>query len=198
MIPAVKAVRNAGLAAFTDAETFSLQQITNLVEAYTKIDRVEFVGYVCAPSNPIWGEFLRWNSFAPYRGNEEVVEVRYATHLSQPELRFVITKELCHALEHRSGTHTVSPDSVSSLITTLSLTSGISANSAPGIRAEKLAEVCAMEILIPLTVRQKLSEGGRLDQNAIARISERLELPARLVSDVFDPDYMQVAQTIFA
>lgn len=200
MIPAVIAVRNAGQRQFPDLETFDLEQITNIVEGYTKIDTVEFIGYNTPPTNPIWGEFYRFNRFIPYKGNEEVVQIRYATHLSKEWLRFVITKELCHALDDRSGTHTVSAQSVSSLITILSLISGVQSGPKLSIaaQAEKLAEICAMEILIPISVRRRMIASGEYEALGPVGTGAKLELPSTLVADMFDSDYMQIACTVFS
>ncbi len=199
MIPAVIAVRNALQVAFPSQETFSLEHISNSIEAYTKIDTVEFVGYNTSAANPIWGEFLRFTRFLPYRGKEEVVEVRYATHLPVDCLRFVVTKELCHALDSRAGAHTVSNSAVTTLITTLSLISGAQSGAAMSmaVNAERLAEICAMEILIPLRIRQAMIASGEYAQLGSVAIGARLEVPATSVSEVFDPAYMQIAPSVF-
>ncbi|MCJ2048619.1 hypothetical protein [Methylobacterium sp. J-070] len=199
MVPAVIAVRDACRKTFPTTDTFTLQQVSNAIEAYTQIDDVRFLGYNVSPTNPIWGEFLRFTSFLPYRGRQELVEIRYANHLPVEWRRFVVTKELCHAMDSRSGAHTVSAQAVTTLITTLALYSSVQSGSALGmaVNAERLAEVCAMEILLPFSVRQRMISDGSLANLGAAGIARNLDLPDTMVGQVFDSSYMQIAATVF-
>jgi hypothetical protein len=60
------------------------------------------------PRRAPWGQFFRWDQLKQYGGTETLVQVRYASHLSDGFRRFVVCKELCHALDTTEGVHSVS------------------------------------------------------------------------------------------
>lgn len=172
----------------------TLENVTNIVEAYTKIDKILFVRYEAEEDNPIWGEFFRWQQFEPYKGEQTIVEVKYASHLSLPWMRFVVCKELAHSLESVTGTHTVTDGEVSSLVTELSLIStskneGLS----PAGSVEKLAEAAALEILLPLKLRQKLiSDNGGVSDEFIMDVANRHQIPLRYAYYGFNEGYNNI------
>jgi|SRR4051794_10690246 len=135
----------------------NLQLITNVIEGFTAIDKVVFVRYDAEPENPIWGSFQKWVHLpGPYRSIETWVEVRYASHLDETWRRFVVCKELCHALEEDSGCHSVSSAGIDQLVSVFSLQSKKQPiASAPGpVSAEFLAEAAALELLCPMPIRR--------------------------------------------
>lgn len=200
MLRAIKKIRDEACKAHPGSETFTLEQITRLIEAYTAIDKVEFIQFPATIENPIWGEFRRWEHFKPYEGEKTYVEIRYASHLDLKWRRFVICKELCHALDTRKGTHTASDEMVSDLITDLAL---LSAESTPEdyierlpIQAEKVAEAGAMELLVPLHIRQQLIISGEFEKIGISGIAERFRVPDPYIELVFRPAYMEIIRTV--
>jgi hypothetical protein len=142
-----------------------LQTITNVIEGFTAIDKVVFVQYESAPDNPIWGSFQKYVTSAPYRSVETWVEVRYASHLDETWRRFVVCKELCHALEEDDGNHSITAVSMDNLVDAFSLTSKsklLKKQPAP-INAEFLAEAAALELLCPMPIRRAVEAMGLED-----------------------------------
>ena len=200
MLRAIRKIRDEACKAHRDSETFTLEQITHLIEAYTAIDEIEFIQFPATIENPIWGEFRRWEHFKPYEGEKTYVQIRYASHLDAKWRRFVICKEMCHALDARKGAHTASDDMVSDLITDLSL---LSAESRPEdfvdrlpIQAEKVAEAGAMELLVPLHIRKELLQTGEFERLGVAVIAERFRVPDPYIELVFRPAYMDIVSTV--
>ncbi|QOG06539.1 hypothetical protein IGS74_18840 [Aureimonas sp. OT7] len=197
---AIRSVGDAAAAEMGDpCAPCTLETLVNLVTAYTKIDIVEFVGYNTPADNPIWGSFRRFEYFQPYSGEITKVEIRYANHLSLDWLRFVVTKELCHALDTAKGSHSVSDDDVKLLITELSLASVKSSpmNQPVAVSMEKVAEVGAVEILIPYTVREKILADGPVDESRIEALAREFQTPVRYVGLAFDLDYMEISKDYF-
>lgn len=146
-----------------------LETITRIVEGVTVIDKVVFVEYESDPSNPIWGSFQKWvQRPSAYSSLENWVEIRYAAHLDEAWRRFVVCKELCHALEEDDGCHAVTPNAMDSLVNAFSLRSkknGESAKQTPPITAEFLAEACALELLCPMPIRREIAKLGLEDHS---------------------------------
>lgn len=138
-----------------------LETITKVVEGVTIIDKVVFVEYDTPRENPIWGSFQKWiQRPSAYTSMETWVEVRYASHLDEAWRRFVVCKELCHALEEDDGCHSVSAPAMDGLVNAFSLRSkknGESAKQTPPITAEFLAEACALELLCPMPIRRQVA-----------------------------------------
>lgn len=200
MLGAIRKIRDEACRAFPESETFTLQQITNLIEAYTAIDEVEFVRFPSTPENPIWGEFRRREYFKPYEGEKTLVQIRYASHLDLGWRRFVVCKELCHALDSRKGAHTASDASVTDLIVDLALLSVATQptdriNELP-VEAEKVAEAGAMELLVPLNIRRQLLESGEYERLGIEAVAARFRVPAPYVELVFRPSYMEIVSAV--
>lgn len=157
-----KAVARASAEIFKelgDSRT-DLDTITRIVTGVTAIDKVVFVRYDTAPANPVWGSFQKWvQRPSPYSSLETWVEVRYASHLDEAWRRFVVCKELCHALEEDDGCHSVSPAAMDGLVNAFSLRSKNSgqAKQTPPITAEFLAEAAALELLCPMPVRRAVA-----------------------------------------
>lgn len=204
MLQAIKTISDQALQIINDrgGDPCTLQDITNVIEAYTKIDEILFVCYEAPPDNPIWGGFQRWEQFQPYQGERTLVEVRYADHLTVHWRRFVVCKELCHALDSRRGTHTASDVEVTELITELALASAASANGNPSTAgsAEIIAQAGAIEILLPLPIRLQMVDGigNSMDNALIQAIADQHQLPVGYVRLAFQPTYISMMQNIFA
>lgn len=98
-----------------------LQTISRIVTGVTNLDRTHYVGFEAPRTNPIWGTFRRFDQQdAVYAGDVTIVEVRYAQHLSESEMIFVVSKELFHSLEAADGQHVVSDDAIDALVTAFS------------------------------------------------------------------------------
>ncbi len=148
-----------------------LATITRIVLGVTAIDKVVFVKYESTPENPIWGSFQKWvQRPTAYNSLENWVEIRYASHLDQTWRRFVICKELCHALEEDDGCHSVSASGMDSLVNAFSLRSkrdSEKAKQTPPITAEFLAEAAALELLCPMPIRRDIASRGLEDHEEV-------------------------------
>jgi hypothetical protein len=148
-----------------------LETITRIVEGVTAIDKVVFVKYESTPDNPIWGSFQKWvQRPSPYSSLENWVEIRYANHLDETWRRFVVCKELCHALEEDDGCHSVSASGMDHLVNAFSLGSknnGEQTKHTPPITAEFLAEAAALELLCPMPIRRIIEAQGLEDHEEV-------------------------------
>lgn len=147
------------------ARALTLEEICNIVKMRSFIDEIIYTGYSVSKTNPIWGQFWKYgrhpNMYAPFT---VTVEIRYASHLDKNWRRFVVCKELCHALDADEGSHSVSDRSVDKIIASFALFSsrGSIEPSHRAIQAEWLAEVGAIELLCPVSLRENIpqSEGA--------------------------------------
>lgn len=143
-----------------------LSLITKIVEGVTAIDKVVFVEFESTPANPILGAFQKWVTRpTPYSSLETWVEIRHASHLDESWRRFVVCKELCHALEEDDGCHSVSAGGMDYLVNAFSLHSKKEdmGKQTPPITAEFLAEAGAIELLCPMPVRREIAALGLED-----------------------------------
>lgn len=158
-----KAVARASAEIFNELgdKKTDLATIARIVTGVTAIDKVVFVEYESTPENPIWGSFQKWvQRPSAYSSLETWVEVRYASHLNETWRRFVVCKELCHALEEDDGCHSVSASAMDSLVNAFSLRSKNreqQAKQTPPITAEFLAEAAALELLCPMPLRRRVA-----------------------------------------
>jgi hypothetical protein len=167
-----KAVAKASAEIFNELgrNRTDLATITRIVEGVTAIDKVVFVEYESTTDNPIWGSFQKWvQRPTPYSSLETWVEIRYASHLDETWRRFVVCKELCHALEEDDGCHSVSPSAMDLLVNAFSLNSKrteLLGKQPPPITAEFLAEAAALELLCPMPIRREIAAQGLEDHEA--------------------------------
>ena len=183
------------IAELGDETYYDLKNIIFAVEAYTVIDKIIYVGYDVPATNPIKGQFWKY-SRAPsaYASVETIVEVRYALHLDLRWRRFVVCKELCHALENDEGTHSASTRSIDRILSRFALYSARKPiqGSFPAFDAEALAELGALELICPLVVRKKLS--GSAPPSAL---SLDYGIPEEYADIAFDPEQIEIAESIF-
>lgn len=183
-------VRDAILAASGDGYA-SLQTITQIVSGVTAIDQVRFTSYDVPVDNPILGSFRRFERrLAAYEPVSTIVEVRYASHIPEPMRRFVVCKELCHALEADNGAHHVSDREIENLVETFSLTSNsdITGPIPETFRLEQMAEVCSIEILCPLQRRKEILASG---QFVAAAVADQFNIPVMYAGLAFRPAYIE-------
>ena len=199
MLKAVASVRDEVLKRCKGPH-FELEIITVVFTTLTPIDKLVFVRYNTPDINPIWGEFTRWNQqpgvYAPF---ETIVEIRYAEHLLKKEdwLRFIICKELCHSLEAPDGAHDISTRAIEKLVDTFSLLSAKTklGEVSPAFRLEMLAEVGALELLCPLSVRKEIiAKNGPPTEAALQGIAQEYHLPLGYVVAAFDPDLITAVE----
>jgi predicted HicB family RNase H-like nuclease len=99
--------------------------------------------------------------------------LRYASHLDETWRRFVVCKELCHALEDDDGCHSVTAASMDNLVNAFSLRSKknlTQADQTPPITAEFLAEAAAIELLCPMPIRRSVEARGLEDHEEVCAI----------------------------
>jgi hypothetical protein len=195
MLKAVRQVCDGLIKDIGGCRTYDLETITRAVEAYAPVDEIFYVGYDSSPDNPILGEFSKFGRQPTvYSGTKTIVEIRYANHLDVSWRRFVVCKELCHALESDEGTRSVTNKAVERLISNFSLlsTRATDVSLSPAFDAEMLAEIGALELLCPLQFRAKLR--ATYDED-VDRTCDALLIP-RSYSFAFKDDVMQVIKAL--
>jgi hypothetical protein len=175
----------------------TIEQISNLVIALTEIDEVYFTKFEVPRRNPIWGQFRKWKWQAGYGRLKTKVEVRYASHLAENERKFVVSKELCHALEVNDGAHTASDQAITELINELAIVSATPSPSVPMI-AEKLAEFGAVELICPLRMRRIVVSSGERHSDGIEAVAEKFGLPLDYAAMAFNDEYMDMVSTLLS
>lgn len=175
MLPAVLSVKTEVLNR-CNVDSIDLETVAQVFTELTPIDEIIFVPYDTPPENPIWGRFTRWGqqpaAYAPFT---TVVEIAYATHLSEPWRRFVVCKELCHALEVGNGVHANDIDRLVEAFVIKSAAGDIDSTHHVRVFApELLAECGAIEILYPLEEREAL-----LVEDATPGPDQKLAIAAR-------------------
>lgn len=171
---------------------YPLQNIIFAIEAYTAIDQVIYVGFDVPTINPIWGQFQKYVAGPKlYASSQTTVEVRYNKNLSDEWRRFVVCKEMCHALEVDQGTHSNSIRSIDRIMNRFSL---YSANkpidkSFPAFDAESLAEIAALELMCPLDVRKEIA--GTKDAEELCL---EYGIPDAYWRIAFDQEYINIIE----
>lgn len=194
MLNHVRRVSQGLLRELGEGNRHSLESVVNAVEAYSPIDRVVYVAYNVSNTNPIWGQFRKFGR-APsaYSSLETVVEVLYADHLSTDWRRFVVSKELCHALDTDEGAHSVTDRAIDRIISRFSLLSAQKeiTSSTPAFDAEALAEIGAIDLLCPLENRKALI--GTEDPLKLCR---RFGIPTDYADVAFGPSYIEIIEDL--
>ena len=135
-----------------------------------------------------------------YASSETVVEVRYASHLSEPWRRFIVCKELCHSLDGVEGSHSVTRNQMNGLVQAFVLRSvqGTIPNMPAVMFSELAAEACAIEIMFPIENRKEIIASGRqIDAAAIQDIAAEYNMPESSASIAFDANYVQAIEWLF-
>lgn len=185
-------------------ENLTIQQIIEMFRNVSVIDQIYFVQYESTPQNPIWGEFTRWSQRpSVYASMETAVEIRYASHLLQQAdwLRFVICKELCHALEVSDGSHDASNATIVDLVARFSMMSHRQDQDeiSYAYSIEIMAEVGALEILCPLETRKAIiAAEGQLNGNRLAELAQQYHLPITLIGWAFSPECIAAVEDLMA
>ena len=177
MLNLVCQVRDAILKENGGIVPVTLEMVSSIVEMMTPIDEIIFIEYQAPATNPIWGQFQKW-TYLPtaYASFTTRVEVRYASHLSEEWRRFVVCKELCHALDESTGSHSASGRSVDNLLKAFALisTQQRPRSTALAYQAEVLAEIGAIELLCPLQIREPLVTE---DPDEISALAKQFGIP---------------------
>lgn len=178
-----------------------LETVSSVFKGLTIIDEIIYVEYDTPATNPIWGAFTRWSRQpSVYAASETFVEVRYASHLSEPWRRFIICKELCHALDGDEGSHSVTRNQMNGLVQAFVLRSvqGVIQNMPAVMFSELAAEACAIEIMFPIKNRKEIIASGRqIDAAAIKEIAAEYNMPDSSVSTALDANYIQAIDWLF-
>jgi hypothetical protein len=198
MLKAIASVRDQVVRECRNGQ-IDLATISRIFTAVTVVDHIVYVCYDTPADNPIWGEFCRWTRRpSVYDSMETIVEVRYAAHLSEDWRRFVVCKELCHALDTAEGCHVATAGAIDNIVNAFSLKSAAQApdHTVPAFQAEIIAEAGAIELLFPLPVRkERLAAGEPLDAAALAG---EFNLPAVYAEMAIDAQYIQAIEWLFA
>lgn len=202
MFNAVRSVRDEAQNR-AGSDKLDLQTIVDVFTQLTIIDEIFFVPFTVSPDNPLLGRFSRW-SHQPgaYASFLTVVEIGYAAHLDEPWKRFVVCKELCHALDTSDGVHAVSNTSMDNLVSAFSLMSARKTvdGSQPGSELffpEVLAQAAAIELLFPLSARTQIvtdSPTALDDMSTVNTLAEEYNIPKKFIRLGLDGDYNDLAR----
>jgi hypothetical protein len=176
-----------------------LDLITQTFCDLTVVDQVHFVEYDTPADNPLWGGFQRWSKQpGVYTAFETIVEIRYAKHLTEEWRRFVVCKELCHALDTSDGCHVVTPAAVDNLVNTFALTSTAAVPKTTGsaYQAEVLAEVGALVLMCPLEARKVAVNGVPFDELDVDALCTRFGIPKSYANLAFGDQWSGVIELL--
>jgi hypothetical protein len=178
------------------AKPFTLETVAKVVRNISPLDEVYFVGLPIAADNPLWGGFTKWRQRpTAYSPLHTYAEIRYGMHLSPTWKRFIVCKELCHALDGDKDSHTVTEDEVDDIVGKFALMSSLEAidKYSQPLKAELLAEVCALELMCPLRVRRPLVESGV----SAAQIAAEYGIPPIFCEALCMPALMDMTEAVF-
>ncbi|WP_156330489.1 hypothetical protein [Bosea vaviloviae] len=188
---------SSGLRKELGEKYYNLENIVYAVEAYSPIDEVYYVGYNVPAKNPIYGQFFKFvqtpNSYASAK---TVVEIRYALHLDTQWRRFIVCKEMCHALDADEGTHSATDRSIEAIVSGFSLMSARQEfldNPLKAMTAEILAEIGAVELLCPLEVRSRIitEANGQYE-----KYCDEFGIPRQIASLAFNENIIASVRTM--
>jgi hypothetical protein len=186
MLPEIKKVRDEALKCHNSNGCLTLQNVSNIFQMYSSIDEVEYIGYDVPVTNPIWGRFSKWKMLGAYTSEKTYCKVQYASHLSEEWRAFVVCKELCHSLHTNDGSHSVSNSAVVNLVNSLALASAsMTVQPSNPFMAERLAEFGALEILIPVSIRQSMIASGEHTKMTSIELAKKLNCPLYYISYIF-------------
>ena len=190
-----KQVRSVSNHLFNGGNSYrSLEQIAQAVQTLTAIDEISYVGFEVPAANPVLGQFRRFTRQpSVYSSYNVLVEVLYATHLSEGMKRYVICKELCHALGSNEYNHTTTDAEVTALVESFALRSALQKVNQEIIREEFAAEVAAIELLCPVSVRRQYIAKG---QNHHHDCCATYKLPAELCHMFFSEELIEITEAL--
>lgn len=171
---------------------YPLQNIVYAIEAYSSIDEVIYVGFDLPLSNPIWGQFQKYAARPGlYSSIQTTVEVRYNKNMDPNWRRFVVCKEMCHALESDNGTHSNTIRAIDRIMSRFSLYSANQpiGKSFPAFDAESLAEIAALELMCPLEVRREVADSKPHDE-----LCDDFGIPRQYGPIAFSLKYMDIIE----
>jgi hypothetical protein len=197
MLPVIKKVRDEAIKVHRLHGQITIEQIVNIFEAFTEIDEINYIGYNVSPTNPIWGRFSKWQLQKSYGGLKTHCNVQYASHLNDIWRLFVVCKELCHALVNDNGSHSISDNSVVNLVNSLALSSASQRvkPSNPFV-AEKLAEFGALEIIVPVSIRQNMLASGEYTSLSVEELSAKLNCPDIYIDYIFSQNVIDFSLNV--
>lgn len=183
---------------------YKVGDIHRAVTEVTSVDRILFNGYYDPDcDNPIWGRFRRFEGaeLGPYAGRGCVIEIDYNKALeSKPHLlRFVVVKEMCHALEGDQSLRVSGAADMERLIKALQSQHPAEAGAVfRPFLSEKMAEVCALELLCPLRDRKRIiAKRGSAEEMSDMAIAKAFWIPVEYVGFLFDPQFAVFMEECF-
>ena len=178
---------------------YQIETIRKAILRSVGAERMEIIEFD-SPENPVLGKFVRYEMApAPYALPETKIDIFYSQELNHCWRRFVVCKEMCHALENDEEMRVHTIDDLDRLIQALTLPSGASETLAsfPPFSAEKFAEFAALELLCPLRDRRALIRNGGRDTMSDLQIATLFRVPVQFIDLLFDPKYMAAVESTF-
>lgn len=179
---------------------YTIPVIQRAISTVTQIDRIEITGFD-SPGNPIHGKFVLYQSPpGVYAESEPKVEVFYSQELNYCWQRFVICKELCHALEEGDDTRVNTIEDLDKLVEALILPpeASVQLSGFAPFNAERFAELAALELLCPRRDRKALMRSSNYSEMSEMQIATLFRIPTQFVALLFDKRYISAVDSIFS
>lgn len=114
-------------------------------------------------------------------------------------MRFVATKELCHALEEDATVRVKSFPALERLIKALQADHASEVGAVyPPFQSEITAEICALELLCPLRDRKRIIAKRAATGFSDMAIAKAFVIPVAFVQMLFDPAFVAFMEATFS
>ncbi|KAA0577669.1 hypothetical protein [Azospirillum sp. Sh1] len=170
---------------------YHIQPIRDSITQICNIDKISFIKFE-EPDNPIIGRYLRYEGAMGVYSAGTCVDVQYSSQLNYCWSRFVVCKEMCHALLDDMNNRVSSPNELLKLVDHLLLpeTSREVFAAFPAFASERLAALAALELLCPIEDRMIVSKKRQAGTVSDAKIAEDFRIPRVIIKTAFDPKYI--------
>lgn len=180
---------------------YQISTVKAAVEAVTEIDNIILQKVAIGDDNPLLGEYTRYERReSAYSSIVTTAEIYYANHMNTCWTRFVVCKEICHALLDGEDGRADTAEKVEELLEFLVQSKGAKhLISKASFQTEGLAEWAALEILCPVEDRRiilsKMQNGQDVSEIQIAR---DFRIPLDYVSVLFEEKFISYIEELLA
>ena len=172
---------------------YQINDIRDAICEISNIDHIIFAEFD-AGDNPVIGRYDRYEGqIGPY-SNGTRIDIYYSKTLNRCWGRYVVCKEMCHALLDESTTRVDGIERLRTLVDHLLLPdiSKDALSACPPFASEKLAEIAAIELLCPVEDRKSIAARRAAESISDMRIATEFRIPVDWVKRVFDQKYIDL------
>lgn len=131
----------------------------------------------------------------PRHGKSIFAQTIIDSELSRSMTRFVQAKELCHVMLFHQENCTTDPTQIIAYFVQEVVL--VATGEARDLKNEKLADLAAMELLFPHSLRADAARRIAAKEDDVASIASWLVIPEHVVEQVLDPIYMDFADAVW-